>query len=193
LSCDPPVELPAARLRQLLRGRVCLVGIGNRARGDDGAGPSLIDRLEGRVAARCLDAGVVPENHAERIAALRPDVVLLLDAVNFGATPGAVSLAPAAAADGGISSHNLPLRLLGEYLQAHGPAAVLLLGIQPESTACDRPLTGRVARTVDRLAELLTSLLPGEPSAWTGRTPVHTGCRTSTGPTPGSSSARWEP
>jgi len=37
-----------AGLQQNLKGRVCVIGIGNRLKGDDAAGPELIDRLTGR-------------------------------------------------------------------------------------------------------------------------------------------------
>ena len=46
-------------LSRRLKGNVLLIGIGNTLRGDDGAGPALIERLEGRVKALLMDGRVV--------------------------------------------------------------------------------------------------------------------------------------
>ena len=68
-----------AGLKSLLSNasKLCIVGIGNRMKGDDAAGPMLIDLLDGRTKATCIDAGVAPENYLEKIVAAKPDVVLL--------------------------------------------------------------------------------------------------------------------
>ena len=79
-------------LRGLLHGRVLLLGIGNRLRSDDAAGPLLADRLSGRVNAEVIDAGDVPENYIGPIRKLGPEVVLALDAVRSGRRPGQVQL-----------------------------------------------------------------------------------------------------
>ena len=87
------------RLCESLAGRVMLVGIGNRLRGDDGLGPELIARLRGRVEAELLDCGEVPERYFGLIEEAQPEGILLVDAVDLDAEPGAAAL---------FEAHELP-------------------------------------------------------------------------------------
>lgn len=133
-------------------------------KGDDGAGPELVRLLDGRTGAACIDAGVAPENHLERIVALRPDVVLLVDVMDFGARPGSTILvAGSEGGGGGLSSHAVPLSTLSEYIEARLGRPPLILGIQPASFAQGASLSATVSRTVRRLAEMLAETLAG---AW---------------------------
>ena len=67
-----------------------IVGIGNRDKGDDGAGPIVAERLASRGVERALDCGGVPENYVSRIARLEPTDVILVDAVDFDKPPGSI-------------------------------------------------------------------------------------------------------
>ena len=82
-----------------LRGKTVIVGIGNSLRGDDGFGPALVQRLQGRVRPVCIDAGVAPENYLGRIVKEQPDTVLLVDAAHLGLEPGIPSVNRIAATD----------------------------------------------------------------------------------------------
>jgi len=130
-------------------------------RGDDGAGPALIREVAGRVAAECVDAGEAPENHLEPIARRRPEIVLIVDAVNFGGAPGEFRLFDDFDTAGGLSSHAPSLGLLAEYLRARTSARLVLLGIQPASVAFRRPLSDSLARSVSALGRRLIKWLPG--------------------------------
>jgi Ni,Fe-hydrogenase maturation factor len=48
--------------RRLEGKRSVLLAVGNAMRGDDALGPTLADRLQGKVSATIVDAGEVPEN-----------------------------------------------------------------------------------------------------------------------------------
>ena len=132
------------RLGEHLAGRVCLVGIGNRLAGDDGAGSAVAERLAGRVAARIIDAGIAPENHLEPIVRDEPDTIVLVDAVDFGGEPGSVRmLDPGALSAGGLSTHATSLGMVHDYLRARSPARAVILGIQPrQPTATQRNRLG---------------------------------------------------
>ena len=140
-------------LKQNLKGKVCVIGIGNRLKGDDAAGPELIDRITGRSRFHCLDTGVAPENYLEKIVLIKPDTVLLVDAMDFGGEAGACRLF---AADqimgGGWSSHALSLRLTCDYLQQRISARIFILGIQPAQVNMNRPLSAAVSAAVEKLA-----------------------------------------
>ena len=152
------------QLERILTGTVAIVGVGSRGRGDDGAGPALMDRLRGRTRARLVEAEEVPESYLGEIIACKADTVLLVDAVAFGGRPGEVGLfsreelrnQPA------LSTHRVPLRLVMEYLAAETGARVLLLGIQPHVVSFGQGLSAAVRRTVDALGDALNRLLDGE-------------------------------
>jgi hydrogenase 3 maturation protease len=156
----------AERLEQWLERGPALVGIGNRWRADDAAGPAVISRLAGRVGARCIDAGDAPERHLGEVIESGAEAVLLLDAVDFGGAPGEIALFAAEDLSGGTSTtHTSSLRLLMQYLEAQGNARVLLVGIQPAGVAFGEPMSAPVTASVDALAELLAARLGGRAGA----------------------------
>ena len=140
-------------LKQNLKGRVCVVGIGNRLKGDDAAGPKLIDLLAGHGRFYCIDAGVVPENYLEKIVGIKPDTILLVDAMDFGGEAGSCRLFSADQVAGGkLSSHALSLRMTCDYLQGRIPARIFVLGIQPSRVKMNEPLSAAVKAAVEKLA-----------------------------------------
>lgn len=154
-------------LRQRLRGQVVLVGVGNSMRGDDAAGSWLAGRLNGKVAARVIDAGEVPENYLGEITRLKPDTVMLLDAVDFGASPGSAAVLDQddLAGVGVATTHRAPLRLFMEYVKRETGARVFVLGLQPEQTGFGAPMSEQVAGSLAALEDLLTKLLDNKGEA----------------------------
>lgn len=151
---------PASLLQACAGRKVCVVGIGNRHRGDDGAGPAVLDRIAGRVAASCLDAGVAPENYLEKIAASGAEVVLLVDAVAMGAKPGQIAVLSARdVGGGGISTHAPSLQMVCAYLAQRIQASVLVVGIQPAKIADAIGLSPGVESAVARLSSLLVKAM----------------------------------
>jgi hydrogenase 3 maturation protease len=137
---------------------VCIVGIGNRLKADDGAGPALIDLLEERPGRLLVDAGVAPENYVEKIARMEPDTVLLVDAMDLGARPGHHAVfRPGDLAAGGISSHAGSLELVADYLRNRTNATIHVLGIQPGSLQPGAGLSPPVRAAVRDLADVLQS------------------------------------
>ena len=146
-------------LNQNLKGKVCVVGIGNRLKGDDAAGPEFIDRLTGRCHFHCLDAGVAPENYLEKIVRIRPDTILLVDAMDFGGEAGSRRLFSAdQVTGGGLSSHALSLRMTCDYLQQRISVRIFVLGIQPSQVKMNGPLSEAVRSAVEKLAADLGTL-----------------------------------
>lgn len=147
---------PADQLKNILTGRVCVLGVGNRMKGDDGAGPVLIDRISGRISADCLDAGVAPENFLGKIVQMKPDTILVVDAMDFGGAPGEIRIfEPENIVGGGISTHVLSLGMVCDYLKARIPVRIFLLGIQPGIVGFCKGLSSDVAGSLDSLADTL--------------------------------------
>jgi hydrogenase 3 maturation protease len=146
-------------LKQNLKGKVCVIGIGNRLKGDDAAGPELIDRIAGRSHFQCLDVGVAPENYLEKIVQIKPDTILLVDAMDFGGEEGSCRLFPAdQITGGGLSSHALSLRMACNYLQQRISARIFILGIQPVQINMHGSLSAAVRTAVEKLAAELGTL-----------------------------------
>jgi hydrogenase 3 maturation protease len=127
-----------------------VLGVGNRERGDDAAGPAIAERLAERGVA-AIDAGNAPENYLGRLARLEPDEVLVIDAVDIGAEPGAVKLlAPEELGGGALSTHAAGLGPLAEYVRGACGASCHVLAVQPLALAGG--LSPAVRDAVERIA-----------------------------------------
>ena len=147
-------------LRRQLTGRCCIVGVGNRTRGDDGAGPRVIDQARISPPNVSFDVGTTPENYLEPIVATCPHTVLIVDAVDFGGHPGECRLLDSEALfQHAVSTHSGSLNLIADYLATRSGASVQILGIQP--VRLDRPyeLSPPVGESVQRIAAMLSELL----------------------------------
>jgi len=107
-----------------------LFGIGNPLLGDDGAGNHVARRLaaDGWLA---FDCGTAPENFTSVVRRERPDLLVIVDAVDMALPAGAVRIVPSdRIEDCGIGTHSLPLTALISFI---GDAAgeVIVVGIQP--------------------------------------------------------------
>lgn len=151
-------------LTNQLRGKVLILGVGNPLRGDDGAGPSLIEQLRGRVNATLLDCEEVPENFLGQIAENQPDIVLIIDAIDFGMTPGAVALLEEEQLLAGtsLSTHHSSLRLFMKCVKSEAGGKVLVLGIQPGSTEYGNEISPKVKETLGLLRYIITRAFPSE-------------------------------
>ena len=139
------------QLRERLQGkRTLILGIGNTMRGDDGVGPALIDRLQGKVSATLIDGGEVPENYLGPIEAARPEVVLIVDAADLKASPGDVALIELEQlAQTGMSTHNASLGLFASVVQRLTGADILVLAVQPEVNSFGAGMSEAVGRTME--------------------------------------------
>jgi hydrogenase 3 maturation protease len=145
-------------MRRELKGRVVLLGVGNRIRGDDAAGPELIEILKKKPPdiekpIFLFDGGELPENYLIPIVNLKPNIVIIVDAVDFGGRPGAIKLFPIRQIpQGSFSTHRLSLRFLGSYLEKETEAKIFVLGIQPKSVNLGEKLSLKVKKALRDLA-----------------------------------------
>ena len=159
------------QLEQCLRGRVCLLGLGNPDCGDDGFGVRLAEALIQAGVPGVIVAGTTPERVLGRIAAEPCDQVVFLDAVEFGGTPGAVVLLKAGemiARFPQISTHRISLGTLAQWVEARGRAQAWLLGAQPASFKAGPGLSPAVRRTLELLADILGKMAVGSPAPSAG-------------------------
>jgi hydrogenase 3 maturation protease len=136
--------------------RIAWVGVGSELNGDDAAGlyairglaPILMDEPH----FLCLESGVNPENALGPLRKFHPDLVVMVDAADFGESAGNIRFIKNAEVGGiSFSTHSLPMNLISEYLGRELDCPVWLLGIQPASLEFAAPLTIKVRRAVDSL------------------------------------------
>ncbi len=157
----------AAHLREQLgkfrNSRTVILGIGNTLKGDDGAGPELCSRLLGRTSAEIIDTGTVPENYIGPIVKKVPQSLLIIDAIDFGASPGTIRLLnPEALSSFSSSTHSPSPLLFADLVRKDIPVDVHFIGIQPARTKLGRPLSPEVGRAVGLLADTLAEIFPLE-------------------------------
>lgn len=147
-----------------------VLGVGNRLRGDDGVGPTIIDLLQGHTAALLLDCGTVPENYVGMVVAARPDRLLLIDACDFGGRPGDFQFfgreEMERIASGFVSTHMLPVTLtvalIEQRLRWEGDCGlrgvplsplVVLLGVQPRQVDFGEGLSAELEAALPAIVE----------------------------------------
>jgi hydrogenase 3 maturation protease len=104
-----------------------------------------------------------PENLTGEIRRFAPTHVVILDAADFGGAPGEAAVIEPADIRGNpsLSTHNLPLNVLTDYLSAQLACQVLIVGIQPAFSDFGQPLSAAVAQGARGLARLLMDCLAG--------------------------------
>lgn len=162
-------------LKNKLKGKVLIVGMGNPMRGDDGLGPELIRRLELRELSSektfsssfsqpstlnsklsFLDVGEVPENYLGKIIKEKPDVILFVDAIDFGDVPGNIKIIDIdTLREDGLTTHNASLKLTMEYLKKETEASMFLLGIQPQNLKLGSDISKPVNQAIKLIKEYL--------------------------------------
>lgn len=147
--------------------RVAFLGIGNELNGDDAAGVWLSRRLLSlKISCDRLlffDCGQVPENSLSTLRKFRPDLVVLMDAADFGGEPGEVRwIDPQATTGFSASSHTLPFSVLSKYLIKELGCVVRVLGIQPLSLEFDAGLSSAVKNSLALLVKDLEAWIKQE-------------------------------
>lgn len=144
----------AERLRGIVVPTTAIVCIGNEIAGDDGAGVAVARRLAGTVPWDVFNCQNVPESFLMKIVSRQPASVVVVDALELGARPGAVEVIAADRITGqGPSTHGPAPVVFLEALRRMHPCRQAVVGIQPEQTEFGRPLGEAVAGAVERVVE----------------------------------------
>ena len=142
-------------LKDILKGKVLILCLGNLDRGDDGVGIRLSAAIKGKVKYEVIDAGVTPEDHIGVINRLDPDNIIIVDAIHFEGNVGDMRIFRGEdLRSGQISTHNVSPKLLIEYLASSTKAEIYILGIKPKSNKFGEALSEEVEKTVKELEDL---------------------------------------
>ena len=142
--------------------KTLIVGVGNTLKADDGAGPLVCQQLrEVRVCAELIDAGTVPENYIQPIIKKAPQNLLVIDAIDFGASAGTINIfKPEQLNSLVISTHTLSPRLFVDMIRRDIKVDVYFIGIQPAQTELGEPISIEVSRAIQQLTDTLTEIFP---------------------------------
>lgn len=136
------------------------MGIGNTLHNDDGVGSLLASRIKDRVPYIVYDTGANPENYLGKVIKDKPDSIVIIDAVDFGAKPGAFREweGPDVETVNLYSTHNASLSLTINYLKNNLKADIIILIIQPKSIAFGENLSPEIQETLRKLEHWFSRL-----------------------------------
>lgn len=152
------------QLNRLCNSKTLILTIGNTLRGDDAVGPLLFQQLKGRITAEIINAGTVPENYIQTIIKKAPEVLLVIDAIDFAAPAGTIRIfKPSQLNSLVISTHTLSPRIFVDMITHAIDIQVYFLGIQPFQTQMGQPLSAAVDKAAQQLISILTDVFgPGK-------------------------------
>ena len=110
-----------------------------------------------------IDAGTVPENYIGPIIEKRPEVLVVIDAIDFGGTAGEIEIfKPEELSSAAFSTHTLSPRLFVDVICKSIAVEVWFVGIGPGRTALGEGLSGQVEEAVGVVAGMLKEALAGK-------------------------------
>jgi hydrogenase maturation protease len=137
-----------------VRIKILYAGIGNLLRTDDGVGVRV---CEGIIPNEIVDRIIVEasiENYIGKINNMAPDLLILIDCVDFGKTPGFFRLIPAEKLFGTMTNtHNISLKNISTLFNM----PVWVLGIQPCSIKVGEGLTPEIESTTGHLIRMINT------------------------------------
>lgn len=146
--------------------RICIMGVGNPQKGDDGAGPLVIKKLLSLIKKQRLknilfiDCGEMPENFSGSIRKFQPDLTIIIDASISGRKPGTTYIVePRNINFDDVSTHRLPLSIFVQFLEQTMPTKVIIIGIEPQNLNFGDEFSPEVKYTIEEMVVLLNELI----------------------------------
>jgi hydrogenase 3 maturation protease len=152
----------ASAIKERIKGKVTIVGMGNIMRGDDGLGPKLIEFLKNdKVNAKLFDCGTAPENYAIPILSTAADTIIFIDAADIGRSPGEIAVLDLDdISTVSFSTHCPSPRLFIDLLKTgKDDLNIFFISIQPRSTMLGAHLSGEIIASLELLKDALVKAL----------------------------------
>jgi hydrogenase maturation protease len=142
-------------LRQILDRQyrsILFAGVGNVLKKDDGVGVYVAERIKSGSWLSSLAVEMGIENYIGKINTLAPDILIIIDACDFGKDPGFLRLAKSSEfMEVTTTTHNISLRKLSELFVM----PVYILGIQPADIGFGEGMCKEVTEAANRIIELI--------------------------------------
>ena len=153
-----------AKIKELFRklsvSKTLIITIGNSLRSDDGFGPYIAQHFKStNKNFILLNAEDKPENAIDEAVSIMPEKVLIIDAADFGGSPGEARIIDKDhIPDSTLSTHTFPLKVIAKLLEEDTKAEVYFLGVQPAKVELGEGLSPYVKATGDDILKLMQSL-----------------------------------
>lgn len=138
-------------------------------RGDDGLGPLLSEKLYEKLInltdkntdnVYLLNTESTPENHTLEIRNLKPTHIIIIDAVEFDATPGEMLLIKKEQIDTfNISTHSMPISFIINYIEESIGSKIITIGIQPKQMELINTISDEIKTSVEELTNIIVELV----------------------------------
>ncbi|MFH1380408.1 MAG: hydrogenase maturation protease [bacterium] len=144
------------KFKDILKGKVVILGLGNTLRGDDGFGPAVIGMLKDKINAVCYDAGTTPENYIGKICKDKPDSILIIDTGHIDCNPGEYKLLQKAdILQSGLNTHTMSPVMFIEHLEKGSNAQVHMLCVQPVQIQFGSEMSDAVKKSLFEVVMLI--------------------------------------
>lgn len=149
-------------IKNRIKGKVTIAGIGNIIRGDDGLGPKLIELLRKRkINASLFDCGTAPENYIFPMLTTSCDTLILIDAADLKIAPGQARVLDLEnIANISFSTHNPSPRLFIDLLKmGKEDLNIFIVSVQSKNTSLGVPLSEEVLKGLEVLTNAISEAL----------------------------------
>ncbi|MBU0532011.1 hydrogenase maturation protease [Candidatus Micrarchaeota archaeon] len=140
-------------LKKLTGKKTFILCVGNEMKGDDALGRYVYDNI---ATDRKLFAGEMPENYISKIRKVDPDVIVIVDAIDFNERPGEIIFSNIEELEGSsLSTHSISLTVMAKMLPG---IKILLLGVQPKALEFGQKMSVEVKLGGKQIIEVLNNL-----------------------------------
>ena len=157
-----------ATLKNRLKGakRIALLSVGSELRGDDAAG--ILVGEEFKKSCKNLDkgncriffGGSAPENFTGRIKQFKPTHLIIVDSADLRKKPGTIAIIDPKDVGGfSFGTHQLPLKMMVDYMSQSLNCKAFIIGIQPKNTGFGSSHSEEVAKSVRVIIDSLKAVL----------------------------------
>ena len=130
------------------------VGVGNVLKKDDGVGVYISKNLKETQNIKILTVEVSIENYIGKINSVNPDILILIDSLDFDQAPGHYDMLPIEKINGyTTNTHNITLDKVSELFNSQ----VYILGVQPKTIQFGEGLSKEVRNAADNIIEEIIS------------------------------------
>lgn len=152
-----------------IKGNVVIVVLGNELRSDDSAGILFGNIINEHTSLTVINGGDAPENITGLIVKKNPDMILIVDAMDFGGKPGDVKLVSSERLEKDAVSTHGSLKLFVEYLEKMTGAQIQILGFQPKNLELGEKISAEVSESVRKTAMKIIDTASLSQTLWTLR------------------------
>lgn len=138
-----------------------VISLGNPIKSDDNIGNLVLDKLQKgnkNQNITFIRAEISPENFFYKAVELKPQIVYIIDAVDFGGNIGDVKLFDYNDIMGLpiTTTHNIPITLFSQFIPKN---RIKLIGIQPKSVGVGEELSTELSEMFEEICERIEKLL----------------------------------